>query len=251
MTMSELWRGADQASKRFAAQAIDYDRYRPRYPSAVFDDMVKLANLARGAALIEVGAGTGIATVPLAERGFAVTAIEPAAEMAAVAGAQLADRAQVFVGKFENYPARDPVALVASFNAWHWLDPRVAVDRVAEILEPRGSLALIWTEVISWGQEPFERRLAEIFGGPWEKRFEHVDGSMRPVREDGRFDEFQVRHHPFTRLLDAETFVAVTKTYGGHRTDEQYRAIERAINSEFGGSVTKTEDAVLYMARRR
>jgi hypothetical protein len=51
--------------------------------------------------------------------------------------------------------------------------------------------------------------------------------------------------------LDAETFVAVTKTYGGHRTDQQYKVIKRIIDSEFGGAVENVEDAALYIAQRR
>ncbi len=249
--VSDLWRGASQASQRFAAQALDYDRFRPRYPEGVFDDIMQIAELSVGAAMIEVGAGTGIATESLVNRGLEVTAIEPAAEMAAVAEAKLGHRAQFFVGRLEDYSAGHSVELVASFNAWHWIQPEVALDRVAELIEPSGFLALIWTEVIAWGQEPFEERLTEAFGSPWVKRLEHVDGSMQPIGDDDRFDDFQVRHHPFRRSLDAETFVAVTKTYGGHRTDQQYKVIKRIIDSEFGGAVEKVEDAALYIAQRR
>ena len=101
------------------------------------------------------------------------------------------------------------------------------------------------------GEEPFEERLAEVSGYPWVKRSDHVDGSMQPIRGDPRFEEFSVLHHVFERVLDAATFVEVTKTYGGHRTDEQYDAIESVINQECGGSVTKVEDAALYVSRRR
>jgi SAM-dependent methyltransferase len=180
-----------------------------------------------------------------------VTAIEPAAEMAAVAETNLVGRAQILVCRLEDCPPRRSVELIASFNAWHWVEPAVAVDRVAQLIKPGGYLALIWTEVVSWGQEPFEERLAEVFGAPWEKRIDHVDASMQPVRDDARFDDFEVRHHQFVRRLDAATFVAVTKTYGGHRTDEQYQIIERIINDEFEGEIEKVEDAALYLARRR
>ena len=249
--VSELWRGASRASRRFAAQALDYDRFRPRYPEGVFDDIMQIANLSVGAAVIEVGAGTGLATEALVRRGLEVTAIEPAAKMAAVAEAKLGEGAQFFVGRFEDYPAGRSVALVASFNAWHWVQPEIALHRVAQLIEPSGFLALIWTEVIAWGQEPFEERLTEVFGSPWAKRLEHVDGSMQPIRGDDRFDDLQVRHHTFRRNLDAETFVAVTKTYGGHRTDQQYMVIKQIIDSEFGGAVEKVEDAALYIAQRR
>lgn len=104
--------------------------------------------------------------------------------------------------------------------------------------------------MISWGQEPFEQCLAEVFGSLWEKRMQHVDGSMEPIRQDARFGEFQVQHHPFERNLDAATFVAVTKTYGVNFTTEQFRAIERIINEDFGGVITKMEDAALYLSMR-
>ena len=247
--VSELWQVAGQASQRFAAQAVEYDRYRPRYPEEVFDDIMEIAGLSVGAKAIEVGAGTGLATEPLVRRGLAVTAIEPAVEMASVAASKLSDRAQIVVGRFEDYSTQEPVQLVASFNAWHWVEPRAAVDRVAELLEPNGFLALVWTEVVSWGQDPFEERLADVCGLPWAKRLDHIDSSMQPIRDDARFDEFRLRHHRFERRLDAATFVAVTKTYGGHRTAEQYLAIERAIE-DLGGSINKVEDAVLYISRR-
>ena len=124
------------------------------------------------------------------------------------------------------------------------------MSRAAELLAPGGSLALVWTEVVSWGEEPFEELLAEVSGYPWVKRLNHVDDSMQPIRRDPRFEDARVLHHVFERTLDAATFVAVTKTYGGTRTDEQYDAIARVINDEFGGSITKVEDAALYILRR-
>ena len=135
--------------------------------------------------MIEIGAGTGIATEPLVRRGVSVIAIEPSPEMAALSTGQ----AQVVVarsslGRFEDYcSAGCSSSWLLAFNAWHWLNPEIAVDRVEELLAPGGSLALVWTEVVSWGEEPFEERMAQISGYPWVKRMDHVDGSMRPIRE--------------------------------------------------------------------
>jgi trans-aconitate methyltransferase len=248
--MSDLWRTAGEASKRFAAQALDYDRYRPRYPDAVFDDIIESTKLTPGDRVIEIGAGTGIATAALVERGFEVTAIEPASALAAVAMSKLEDRAWFVVGSFEDYSTDVPVRLLTAFNAWHWVDPRIAVDLASELVVSGGSLALVWTEVLSWGEDPFEERLAETFGSPWAKRLDAVQSSLQPVREHPRFGTVQERHNPFERTLDAASFVAVTQTYGGHRTAEQYEAIEQIINEEFGGMITKVEDAVLYLTAR-
>ena len=90
-----------------------------------------------------------------------------------------------------------------------------------------------------------------MFGAPWEKRFDHVDASMQPVRDDARFEDFEVRHHQFVRGLDGATFVAVTKTTEVTEPTSNTEAIERIINDEFEGEIEKVEDAALYLSRRR
>ncbi len=254
--MSDTWRGAQQASARFAAQALDYDRYRPRYPDTVFDTLERETGVGPGDVVVEIGAGTGIATVPLVERGLRVTAVEPARELAELARSKLAqsklgDRGRVVIERFEDCPLPDRASLLVAFNAWHWVEPSTALDRAARLLQGRGTLALVWTEVVAWGPVRFEERLGDLFGEAWPKRWDNVVASLQPVREDDRFGELRTFHHPFARSLNASTYVAVTRTYGGQRSEEQYEALARTIVEEFGGSVTKVEDAVVYLARRR
>ncbi|MGH9081136.1 MAG: class I SAM-dependent methyltransferase [Acidimicrobiales bacterium] len=249
--MPEAWTGARQASARFAAQAVAYDRYRPRYPAAVFDLIVEESGADPGDAVVEIGAGTGIATVPLVERGLEVTAVEPAHELAELTASKLGSRAQIIVDRFEECKLPDRARVLAAFNAWHWVEPRNGLDRAAQLLEGGGWVVLVWTEVIAWGSPRFEERLADLFDGPWAKRWDGVAGSLEPVVEDDRFGEMCTFHHPFARTLAADAYVAVCRTYGGQRSDEQYDALERTITEEFGGSVTKVEDAVVYMAPRR
>jgi hypothetical protein len=74
--------------------------------------------------------------------------------------------------------------------------------------------------------------------------------SLEPLRADRRFGPVEVHRHRFERALDAATFVAVTRTYGGDHQPEAYRAISRAIDEELGGWVTKVEDVAIYLARR-
>ena len=60
----------------FDGDAERYDRARPGYPAATFDDLLALTGLGPGARVLEIGCGTGQATVPLAERGCQIVAVE-------------------------------------------------------------------------------------------------------------------------------------------------------------------------------
>src|SRR5712672_4842587 len=74
----------------FDTAAEDYQRTRPVCPPELFDDLIDRAGLKAGDRVIEIGCGTGQATVPLAQRGLTVTAIELGGELAAVARRRLA-----------------------------------------------------------------------------------------------------------------------------------------------------------------
>ncbi len=67
-----------------------YDRVRPGYPDALFADLATITGLGDRPSVLEIGCGTGQATRSLAALGYPVTAVEPGAEMAAVARRRLA-----------------------------------------------------------------------------------------------------------------------------------------------------------------
>ena len=248
--MSEVWRGAEQRSAEFDAAALAYDRYRPRYPSALFVDLMAVYGLEPDDRVVEIGAGTGIATTPLVECGFRVTAIEPAVAMAALLEAKVGPRVQVIVGRFEEAAVEGSVDLIAAFNSWHWVDPVRGVERLVEVLRPGGVVALVWTEVVSWGEDPFADRLADLSGRPWIGQMAEIVNSKDAVATDGRFTTLGQRRYQFDRKLDAQTLVEVTRSYGAHLTDDLLADIEGLINNEFGGNVTKVEEAAVYAYRR-
>ena len=69
----------------FDSVAENYDRYRPGYCEALFQAIAAYANLPCGANVLEVGCGTGKATLPLLRLGCSVTALEPGDSLASVA----------------------------------------------------------------------------------------------------------------------------------------------------------------------
>jgi len=129
----------------FGQVAERYERVRPSYPDALVDEVTELSG---GGWALEVGAGTGKATVLFARRGVAVHAVEPSAEMASIARRRCADFPGVTFADsdFEDWHGdRHAFALVFSAQAWHWVSPELKYLRAWEALSDGGLLAAFWT----------------------------------------------------------------------------------------------------------
>ena len=130
-----------ERSRLFDHDAERYDRCRPRYPDVVIDAL--LGPEPAGLEVLDVGCGTGIAAVPMAERGAKVLGLELAPRMAEIAHRHGID---VEIGAFEEWDAAGrSFDRVTSAQAWHWLDMPAATAKAASLLRPNGSLGLIWS----------------------------------------------------------------------------------------------------------
>ena len=86
-----------QLRTTFNQVALLYDRVRPGYPEALFDDVVSLSEITPDGRILEIGCGTGQATVPFAHRGYCILCIELGDNLATVAQKNLAAYPQVEV----------------------------------------------------------------------------------------------------------------------------------------------------------
>jgi SAM-dependent methyltransferase len=138
----------------FDLVADDYDEVRPAYPAALYDAIESVRPL-RGARILDLAAGTGVATRQLGERGAEVVAAEPGAGMARRLRAG-SPRQPVVLATAERLPFAPQVFdAVCCATAWHWLDAGEAVGQVREVLRPGGVLALWWAnhrrdDAIDW-----------------------------------------------------------------------------------------------------
>ena len=143
---------SDAQRLAFGTVAELYDRHRPGYPPEAIDRLVQAAGLVAGDEVLEVGAGTGKLTVPLAGRGLRVLAIEPSEPMRRVARARLAADAadaadaavEMVATDFERFTPPRRFAAVLSAAAWHWIDPARRYRLARGALVPGGTLGLVW-----------------------------------------------------------------------------------------------------------
>jgi SAM-dependent methyltransferase len=142
-----------------------YDRARPSYPAALVDDVLEFSGVAAGDRALEVGAGTGKATVRFAARGLEIVALEPSPEMAAIARHNCARYENVTLEQreFEHWsPGRRGFRLLFSAQAWHWVPLEMRYAKARELLEPDGALAVFWNRP-SWESSPVRDLLAATY----------------------------------------------------------------------------------------
>ena len=276
-----------QLRTTFSEAAELYDRMRPGYPRAVFEELAEFGRLGPGSRVLEIGCGTGQATLPLAQRGYRVTAVELGAELAAIARRKLASfpGVEVVVSAFEDWPApwseaergstpwseaergplpHDEFDAVVSATAFHWLDPAVRVARSAAVLRPSGTLAIIGTEHIAGGDTAFFAE-AQACYERWDpstppglrlQNASEIPRDSAELDESGLFERVVFHRYEWTETYSASAYRDLLLTYSGHRALESAQrehlldCITGLIESRYGGSITKRYMTELRLARR-
>lgn len=256
---------ARERARLFDQQAEAYDRFRPRYPDVVIDEL--LGPMPAGLDVLDVGCGTGIASRQIARRGATVLGVELAPRMAEIARGHGVD---VEIGAFEGWDAAGRTFdRVTSAQAWHWLDPPVATAKAASVLRPGGRLGLIWNagcqpddladaleEVYASVVPPGGHRL---FRGYAANRSSDVktglDSELDAVSAMPDLGAPTEKWFPWTRAYRRDEWLDQLVSRSDHAAlepgvrDRLFEAIEAAID-DHGGSFVMNFETVLITATR-
>lgn len=128
--------------------ADTYDEIRPSYPEKLIEDVICKTRINYSNRLLEIGAGTGKATIQFAKRGFAIHAIEPGEDMAEILRVKCRqyEKVTVDVVPFEKWTCKDDEGydMIYCAQAFHWLDPKLKYDKCHKLLKDSGYLVLFW-----------------------------------------------------------------------------------------------------------
>ena len=129
----------------FGGDVDGYDRGRMGYPARLYECVLG-PTAGRQATIVEIGPGTGLATVDLlAAHPARLFAVEPDSALAAHLRRRFASApVQVVESDFLTASLPGPVDLVASAASFHWLDPEPALARIRTLLVRDGRVALWW-----------------------------------------------------------------------------------------------------------
>lgn len=208
-----------------------YDRRRPGYPAAVYDDLLALLDRAERA--LEAGAGTGKASVELARRGFEVVAFEPDREMAAVAR-NATERlfVEIVERPFEEWRGEaGSFDLIASAQAWHWVDQDVGPEVARRALWPGGVLAVWWNQAGDW-----DGPVRDALTAAYERHApcladSVVNSPVHPLRPDSiaieGFKPLKPRSYNWERSYDASAYGELLQTHSDHRFLSPTQLVQR------------------------
>lgn len=240
----------------WAALAQDYAIYRSGYSNELYDFIAQFG-LRRGASILDVGCGTGIASEPFAMNGFPVTGIDPSPAMLAAA-AQRLPNATFVQGEAEALPfPNERFDVVISAQAFHFVDRARALSEAYRVLRPGGIIAIWWKNLMatdavkeirdqvfrSLGKEPVESGLTGGFREFYASQFTQQTLRVVPWRASA----------PLEQYMGYERSRCSVRKALGPLADQYFQRLEAVLRERTGGGNPRLAIGYiqyLYMAKK-
>jgi len=236
-----------------------YDAQRPGYPVVMIEEAIRFSGIPAGGKILEIGCGTGQATKPFAERGYAMTCLDPGPNTAEKARRKFlhCPNVTVITAAFEAWPpAHDRYDLVIAATSFHWVTPEVRFSKSAGLLRAGGTLALLYNSHVA-KDSGFFLEVQDIYNRITPGlRAKKASPSKSPEAEAGMelFEKPVLKFYDWKKRFSAEDYLAHLSTFSDHITlpkkqrEELLREIRALIDDKHNGRVTKRyrSELVLY-----
>lgn len=257
----------------FNEDAPNYDRLRPTYTDKLFDEVIRFSSLSGNKRALEIGIGTGQATLPFLKTSCKVTAIEIGDKLARFSKEKFSEfkNFEVINQDFESVQLdENTYDLVYSASAFHWIPRETGLPKVYGLLKSGGVFAWFSVQPLpaqehSHIHEALQKvydKYSQFFG---EKP--QIDPQIKQQQlEKKRMDRFNAfRQYGFvdindkvyygTRTFNAKDYTTLISTYSDHKAMPEESRIpflkEIADTIEHcGGKFTLSDTMLLCMGRK-
>lgn len=251
--------------RSFNEDAANYDKYRPEYPDELFDDIISYSQVESRSSLLEIGIGTGQATLPFIQVGCDITGMELGDNLSAFVAEKYSEHSnfKVINADFMLYPIEENFYdLIYCATAFHWLPKEDAYAKVMKSLKKGGTMALFWNHPFPNREDDpsniANRKIYDKYRPSNEKQneFSEKDCNIRiqELLEYG-FEKVESKLYRRVRALTTEAYIHLLNTYSDHRAldatvKEQFEAEMRQAINEVGGSINIYDTIDLYLAKK-
>jgi SAM-dependent methyltransferase len=252
----------------------NYDKARWDYPNELYEDIFKYCGAGRKA--IEIGAGTGRATIPFLANGYDVTAIEMGANMVRFLMQKFGGNKnfRVINDTFENASmGGENYDIIYAASAFHWVDAEIGCPKVFQLLKNGGTFALFRNNAMPADGEALYEEIQSVY----EKYYRSYYTSNKPlvkktvedfwkpseIHTSFRFESMErydfrdvtMKFYNESRTYNADEYITLLDTYSDHRALPEcnrvglYAGVKEAI-VRHGGQHTLDCIFQLYMGRK-
>jgi SAM-dependent methyltransferase len=252
----------------FNRAALDYDAVRPTYPEELIEDLCRISALPENGKILEIGCGTGQATLPFVKRGFSMLCLDIGPDLLALAAGkcQPFPRVRFLCQAFEDWqPGEERFDLLLSATAFHWIPPAIGYPKAAAVLKDSGYIALLW----NYHPKPYTGffiAVQEIYR-QWVPEWSDpslslsVEDDLRltetEINQTGLFEPVQVRTYAWAKDYPTADYLRLLNTYSDHHALEEnqkmglFRDIGVLIDERFGGKVVRPYLTALFLAPKK
>lgn len=186
---------------RFGHAADEFQRYRPDYPSELYDRILAEVPTANRKRAMDLGAGTGIVTAHLVSHFGMVIAVEPDAGMASKIAERLPQATIRNTTAEDCVQEPDSVDLITIANALHWMNAEPVFANARNWLRA-GAIVAVFDRPLPKASPALDAITLEQLRGPWKP---HRD----PLLKRDLNWEGQVRAAPGFSLVEEQKFTYV------------------------------------------
>ena len=246
-----------------------YEKMRPGYVDDLYKAIFDYVKIDENSRVVEVGSGSGQATLPVLKTGCEVTAVEYGENFSELLKDKFKDyKFSVLTGKFEDVELeQDKYDLVFSATAFHWVPEEIGYPKVYSILKEGGAFARFANRpCISQDAPELLDEINAIYDEYYNKHYNLRPGTRKWFSEEDaknislipeKYGFKDIQYHLFyrKRVFTAKEYTKLLGTYSDHIAIEEtvrnefFGKIEEAINKH-GGTITIKDTLDLELARK-
>jgi SAM-dependent methyltransferase len=250
---------------KFNEDVLNYDKSRPTYIADLFRDVISFSGITQNSNVLEIGIGTGQATLPFLQTGCNVTAIELGNRLTEYSRIKFAayEKIKILNADFSDYNAgENRYDLIYSATAFHWIPPETGFPKIMRLLKNNATVALFWNHpFVNRSDDDVHIAVQEIYDKyrPSDKpKAEFSEGDCQKyseLLEQYGFKDITSKLYKQTRHLNADEYISLLNTYSDHRALD--RNIKEGLETEIKGAINTLNGTIkiydtmdLYLAKK-